>query len=336
MDGRESSETIEVAAAQWVARMDRAPLTGLEDRQLQDWLRGDPRRRGAFVRARALWLHPGTLLTAASRSAEHTGPQPFVSAPPRSQVPGGTPMRHGRQRFLRWTGAVAASLVLSVFLFVSVPVPVAYATAKGEMRRIPLADGSTLTLNTDSRVEVYEENHRPLVKVRRGEVFVEAAANAEPLQVEVDGRRLDARAAAFVVRKLDGKPTQVVVQGGQVGLPATPTKPVTLVANMRASLKAAHGKVEVALLSADQMHRELAWREGKLAFYGETLEYAAAEFARYSDTRIVFADTRLANAPITGLFAANNPAGFSRAVAEVFGAQVRLETRKKIVIASED
>jgi transmembrane sensor len=126
------------------------------------------------------------------------------------------------------------------------------------------------------------------------------------------------------------------VQGGQVGLPATPTKPVTLVANMRASLKAAHGKVEVALLSADQMHRELAWREGKLAFYGETLEYAAAEFARYSDTRIVFADTRLANAPITGLFAANNPAGFSRAVAEVFGAQVRLETRKKIVIASED
>lgn len=336
MDGRESSETIETAAAQWVARMDRAPLTGPEDRQLQDWLRGDPRRRGAFVRARALWLHPGTILTAASRSAEHTGPQPSVSAPPQSQPPGGTPMRHGRQRFLRWAGAVAASLVLSVFLFVSVPAPVAYATAKGEMRRIPLADGSTLTLNTDSRVEVYEENHRPLVKVRRGEVFVEAAANAEPLQVEVDGRRLDARAAAFVVRKLDGRPAQVVVQGGRVGLQATQTNPVTLLANMRASLRAAHGKVDVAVLSADQMHRELAWREGKLAFYGETLADAATEFARYNDIEIVFADTRLANAPITGLFAANNPAGFSHAVAEVFGARVQQRTRNRIVIASED
>ena len=27
-------------------------------------------------------------------------------------------------------------------------------------------------------------------------------------------------------------------------------------------------RVEVTSLSADQMHRELAWREGKLAFHG--------------------------------------------------------------------
>lgn len=336
MDGRENSHTIETDAAQWVARMDRAPLTGPEDRQLQDWLRGDPRRRGAFARARALWLHPETVLTAGSRPVEHAGSQPLESAPPTSQPSGdGTPLRHGRPGFLRWVSALAASLVLSLFLFVSVPVPVAYATAKGEMRRIPLVDGSTLTLNTDTRVDVSEENRGLLVKVRRGEVFIEAAGS-EPLQVEVEGRRLEAKAAAFVVRKLDGKPAQVVVQGGRVGLPATQTNPVTLVANTRAFLRAAQDKVQVASLSADQMHRELAWREGKLAFHGETLADAAAEFARYSDTRIVFADIELANAPVTGLFAANNPAGFSRAIAGVFGAQVRQETREEIVVAIED
>lgn len=326
MDGHETSRDIEETAAQWVARMDRAPLSELDERRLQNWLRADPRRRGALMRAQALWLWPDLALAAAGEVELKSEP---ADVPPTNDVVAQS--RAPRKYLLQWGGAIAASLLLAVFLFVSVPVPTAYATAKGEMRRIPLADGSALTLNTDSRVHVYDDDGHLRVAVRRGEVFVEAATSGTPLQVEVDGRRFDAMVATFVVRKLDGKPAQVVVQDGKVELPSSDASVTAVAANTRVSMPVAHGGMTVVSLSADQMHRELAWREGKLAFHGESLAEAAAAFGRYSDTRIVIADAELAHASVTGLFAANNPTGFSRAVATVFDAQARQEQGRIII-----
>jgi transmembrane sensor len=75
-------------------------------------------------------------------------------------------------------------------------------------------------------------------------------------------------------------------------------------------------------ITPETVTRELAWREGKLAFEGETLKQAADTFARYSGTRIQIRDADLAREPVTGLFAANDPVGFSRAIARVFDAKL--------------
>jgi transmembrane sensor len=82
--------------------------------------------------------------------------------------------------------------------------------------------------------------------------------------------------------------------------------------------------------------RALAWRDGRIAFEGETLAAAAAEFARYSETRIVFADAAIAEEPVTGLFVSTDPVGFARAVAVAFDleaetreGEVRLSRRSK-------
>jgi transmembrane sensor len=75
-------------------------------------------------------------------------------------------------------------------------------------------------------------------------------------------------------------------------------------------------------VAPEAVTRELAWREGKLAFEGESLKQAADAFARYSDTRIQIQDPGLAREPVTGLFAANDPVGFSRAIARVFDAKL--------------
>ena len=335
MEGRETSQAIERKAAQWVARMDRGPLDAQEQGELQHWLGGDARRRGAFIRARALWHRPDVIARVAEPSVLHPLEEVPAPARPCGNRSDRAPRRTG-PALRRGVAALAASIMLFVLVVASMPMPVAYATAKGEMRRVPLIDGSTLTLNTESRVDVYEEDRRLRVRIRRGEVFVEASGSGEPLLVEVDGVQLRAGVAAFVVRKLDNQPAQVVVQDGEVGLPAPDGSVKSLAAHQRGSWKSVAGRVEVASLSADQMHRELAWREGKLAFHGERLAEAAEAFARYSDVRIVIPDPRLANASVTGLFAANNPAGFSRAVADVFGAEVRQETSREIVIVPED
>ena len=323
MQERETSQDIDRIAAEWVARRDRAPLSASENGELKQWLAGDRRRRGAFMRAKAVWMR--------SESARALGPQydpvdfrPAVTAPPRFSV-------GRRRRLMEWGGAVAASLVLVVALMATLQMPTAYATAKGEMRTVPLGEGTTVTLNTDTRIKVYDDEGRRRIRVLRGEVLIEGAT--VPTLVEVDGRHLEATAATFVVRKLEGRPTQVLVQEGRVVLAETAqaTK-IPLAPNTGLSLPEGKGKGGNSIsLSSGQMGRELAWREGKIALQGETLAEAAAVYARYSDTPIVIADQDLAQMQVRGLFAANNPLGFSRAVAEVFDAEVRQEGGRIIV-----
>ncbi|HWU96117.1 MAG TPA: FecR/PupR family sigma factor regulator, partial [Sphingomonas sp.] len=64
---RETSRSIDEQAADWIARLDRGPLSQEESQALDAWLNGDPRRRGAMLRADALAMM--------SESARALGPQ---------------------------------------------------------------------------------------------------------------------------------------------------------------------------------------------------------------------------------------------------------------------
>lgn len=327
MEERETSRDIDRSAAHWVARMDRAPLSVGEASELKQWLDGDRRRRGAFMRAKAVWLRSES----ASALGPHYDPAEFRTAAS-ATLP--RPRAGRRRRWMEWGGAMAASLLLVVILTAALQMPTAYATAKGEMRTVPLGDGSRVTLNTDTRIKVYDDEGRRRIRVLRGEVLIEDAGTALPTLVEIDGTHLEASAATFVVRKLEGRPPQVLVQDGRVVLAdATRSAKFPLAPNTALSLpEGKQTEWRPTPLSSGQMGRELAWREGKIALQGETLAEAAAAYARYSRTPIVIADRDLAKMQVTGLFAANNPLGFSRAVAEVFDAEVRQEDGR-IVLA---
>ncbi|MFC4314367.1 FecR family protein [Steroidobacter flavus] len=327
MQERETSQDIDRIAAEWVARLDRAPLTAAEADELKHWLIGDRRRRGAFIRAKALWIR--------SESAGALGPQydPEDFQPAVEDEPQAAPVEP-RRRVINWSGMLAASLVIVVMLVATLQMPTAYATAKGEMRTVPLGDGTTITLNTDTRIKVYEDEGHRRIRVLRGEVLIEGAGATVPTFVEVDGKHLEAATATFVVRKLEGQTAQVLVKDGHVVLgEEKQAAAIPLAANTGASLLSGKERGwQLRALSFGQLGRELAWREGKIALQGETLVEAVALYARYSDTPIVIADPALAQLPVTGLFAVNNPLGFSRAVANVFGAEVRQE-EGRIVIA---
>ena len=87
-------------------------------------------------------------------------------------------------------------------------------------------------------------------------------------------------------------------------------RPVLIHANTRLILASAATEApRLQAISPDIVSRELAWREGKIAFEGERLEQAAAEFARYSKTHIEIRDPALAREPVTGLFSASDPLG---------------------------
>jgi transmembrane sensor len=319
MAERDTSRDIDQAASDWTARLDRGPLSLEGEEAFQAWLSGDPRSKGALLRARAVSM------ISESAQALGSGFDPIAfEEPKRSRLAGVS-----RRQALTWTGGAAAAASL-VALGVGMPAAGAViSTERGEIRLAPLKDGSTVLLNTETRIRVRYSKGERLVTLLKGEAYFSVARDEQrPFIVEVDGRRLSTVQASFRVRKLDQDPVDVLVNQGRVDVaaahPSASTGVLALRDNTRLILSGPAGAAieRPQAITPETVTRELAWREGKLAFEGETLKQAANTFARYSGTRIQIRDASLAREPVTGLFAANDPVGFSRAIARVFDARL--------------
>ena len=100
------------------------------------------------------------------------------------------------------------------------------------------------------------------------------------------------------------------------------TEPVRATAGGLATVSAQDSAIAVQAVGPQEVARGLAWRDGMLWFNGESLTEAAAEFDRYSTTRIVIADPALGRQTLTGLFSASDPQGFAKAAAAALGGKV--------------
>ncbi len=197
-----------------------------------------------------------------------------------------------------------------------------FATGLGEVSFVPLADGSVLGLNTATLVEVTLTDTRRVVRLIRGEVLFDVARDiARPFVVDAGDALVYAVASSFTVSRLGAAPVEVLVRAGVVEVAQRVNREMGPSVEVAANslVVAPHtGRIATSSVEPARIDRLLAWREGRLAFEGETLAEAAEQFARYSDTRIVIADRTLAAETITGLFQANDPIGFAQAIAASF------------------
>lgn len=299
----QTAQEIDAAAADWAARADRG-LSSDEAASLDAWLAGDVRRVGAYAKARAVMLY------AERAQALGKGYDPARFGP--ANDAGRKPTR----RLLIGGGVAAAAAAVAVGVGLQLR-PTIYATRRGEVRVVPLQDGSVITLNTASKVAVSFSERRRDIKLVEGEALFDVAKDAQrPFVVAAGDTRVRAVGTSFTVRRLGAAPVQVLVREGVVEVErrAQP-RPVRAAANTRVIAAPKALSVEAAAVEAAEVGRALAWREGRIAFEGETLAQAADQFSRYSDTRIVIADPATAREEITGLFQANDPVGFAQAVA---------------------
>ena len=310
MTRRETSQDIDEAASAWVARIDRGPLIDVERQALETWLAGDPRRQGAFARANAVMAR----MDEARHSTLDTSYALRGAALKRRQLIGG--------------GLAAACAGVAVMGARSWSAPLVLRSSKGEIRRVPLPDGSNVTLNTESLLKVRYTRRSRDVQLLSGEALFNVATDHErPFVVEAGDVRLRGGGTSFVVRKDEQGPVRVMVQTGHVEMTCKGApSPLLVAANAAAVVPEAGFTNQVApsapvALDADEVARRLSWQDGLLAFNGETLGQAAAEFARYSSTRIVIDDPTLAAEPLSGLYASSDPGGFARDVALSFGAR---------------
>ena len=321
---RETAREIDAAAALWAVRADAGPLSAAEEAAFEAWLAGDARRVGAYARARAIAVHTERAAALKGFDPAHFVPQPRILNP-RVLIAGGG------------AAGLAASIAAGVWLARERDYE-HFATRLGQVRVVSLADGSIVTLNTASKIAVrYSEVMREVTLIAGEALFDVAHETARPFVVEAGAMLVRAIGTSFSVRRLPRAPAEVLVREGvvEVSQRGQARAPLRLEAHLRAVADADAPLVATPVADAD-LGRALAWRDGRIAFEGETLAVAAAEFARYSETRIVFTEAEIAEEPITGLFVSTDPVGFARAVALAFDldaetreGEVRLSRRSK-------
>jgi len=305
MTGRLPSEYVDRQAAQWLARRQSGSLTPAQAREFEDWLAADIRHLGAYARAEAVLAHFDRV-GAAGANALRTVPASGANLgfQRRTMIMGGA-------------GAGLAFAVLAAGFGWRYLVPEHYATKVGETRLVLLPDGSVVTLNTNSRIEVRYRKDSRSVSLMQGEALFEVAKDKHrPFTVNADDTTVRALGTQFTVERLPDRPVKVVVREGVVEIfrPEVPeASPVRLAANEKAVAPAA-APIRRQAISPSQVMRDLAWREGRIAFDNETLKDARDEFSRYSDIQIIIAPS-LEGKTITGLFVSTDPVGFARAAA---------------------
>lgn len=324
-------------AAEWIARLDRG-LDSTEQQEFRQW-RASQANAQALQEMAALWDDLGGLKVLAD-----VFPQPAAAS---------TPPKFGR-RVSRPALAAAAAVMLSVaasVLFLArdwrtapdgaralASQTTAFSTAVGEHRSVALADGSVLTLNTDSQVEVALGGQTRDLRLLRGEAHFAVAHDASrPFRVSVDGRVVQAVGTAFDVRLHRGQAVEVIVTEGRVEVLQGETGAITAHLDRGQALWiSADGSTQVLALDDATLASRLAWRNGMLVFDGETLQSALDEFARHTPDRFEIADPKLRDLRIGGYFPAGDTDALLEALRSSFGLEVSRAANGVIRIGASD
>ena len=179
-----------------------------------------------------------------------------------------------------------------------------HTTQVGEQRPLTLADGSAITLNTDTQILVGMTDSARRVVMDWGEAYFEVAqADHRPFTVEVGGRSITAHGTefnlhrhrdGFTVALIDGRlavyqqgrepppnPTWLNPAGHSNGVVSTDAEDVGLLAGTVLDFDARRQRAFVR--QDPDIVRHQQWRQGRLSFRDEPLSVVVAELNRYAD-----------------------------------------------------
>lgn len=277
-------------AARWMARL-RAGQDAATRRDFRRWLDQDPAHAAAMERVASAWEQAGPRLPARTVRPH----RPFA------------------------TGVAALAACLALLLAVP-PHWLAWAreshvTARGETRAVALWDGSEISLDADSAVEVAYGPFSRDIRLTRGEAsFKVAKSRLRPFAVTTDHLSVVATGTEFIVE--DAADTRVILLEGGVDLrdPATDRVTGRLYPGQMA---VSDGTSPPRIVTAD-IEQAGSWRQGRLIFNQTSLGDALARFVRYGGPRITLSENAAA-LQVSGVFGTNDVEKFVAVAAKLHG-----------------
>jgi len=317
-----SAKDSEQVAADWVARLDRDGLLSActdVDALCQDeedfalWLNAEMAHRVAFLRALSAWSRAERL--SVLRSNQPALRQSFVRRPAVQILAAAACV------------AIAILVVMPFGLFggePAAPQPLHYQTARGEMKTLTLEDGSVLTLNTDTSVDVMFSDDERQVALIEGEVFFDVAKAPErPFLIDAGEGQVRVLGTSFGIERRQGI-VEVAVSEGTVwvGNSAQADASESILTPGMIGYVSENG-VMVETSGVEAIDQRLLWREGRLRFDDTPLRDVAAEFNRYNTIQLAITDEATGDIEIGGTFRLDNVEAFARLANEGLGLEVR-------------
>jgi ferric-dicitrate binding protein FerR (iron transport regulator) len=253
-----------------------------------------------------------------------------------------------------WTTAcvVACAFMLVAPLLLGWPGQTSgeYATGTGERRSIPLADGSAVTMNTQSHLRVRFSSRGRDVELLAGEaLFAVAHDPNRPFRVHARDTIVEASGTEFSVY-LGNSGTRVAVTQGRVKVFASPSHGAIMLnpsslAWADATLMGLDPPPEIAIsagheariardgntfpdfevasrsIPTEELQRHTAWVSGQLAFSGEKLRDVVEEFNRYNWRKLRIGDPDIADMRVGGWFRSTQVDEFVSVLTRLSGIQ---------------
>jgi transmembrane sensor len=224
---------------------------------------------------------------------------------------------------LGWA-AVAGALLLTILWYAPGIGERGYQTATGEQRLVTLADGSTVMLNTATRIGVEYTASERRIRLERGEALFQVTPDSQrPFIVSAGTGWARALGTRFNVA-LDGESVIVVVLQGLVEVRSR-TGAAEKSAELSTGESVAFGPGGTLTHPAPERaspDRIEAWRAGKLRFDDWSLEHAIAEHNRYARTPIRMDRGVPTDVRVSGTFRIGDTEAFLGALRELMTVQI--------------
>ncbi len=315
-------------AARWLARddLDHSP----HREAFSAWLDASEENREAWSKAHAMWdifdkAEENDLIAAMARAARQAKPEPVV-----------------RPYWPQLIAASIATLAVSATLLIGAqhgwfgghgakPVQVAaneaasltaigradYVTGQGQKSIVDLPDGTRVTLDAESAVDVAFAAGRRDVRLLRGRAFFDVAHDrAHPFAVQAGGRVVTALGTQFDVRLTPGA-VRVVLAEGSVSVASAPDGPSAPTVKLAPGQDFSAQDHKAGKVSSTDLDEALAWKQGVVEFQDRPLSDAIEVLNRYTRAQIVIKDPKIAALRITGVFKTGDIARFGRSVSQI-------------------
>ncbi|MFA3791344.1 FecR domain-containing protein [Aliiglaciecola sp. SL4] len=283
-------------ASDYVVRLYSGELMSKEEERIISWCDESEAHQMAFDQALAVW-------DVSAELSPHVGWRQKLEK------------RFYRMRYL------AASIFVFMFCFMlftkspkvdTSPLnqqPSTYRTAVGEISSVGLPDGSTISLNTNTQIDVeFNDNYRELW-LQSGEAFFDIAKDSSrPFLIHTGTKVVRVVGTQFNI-KLSQSGFDIAVSEGVVAIEESTksgtdkqmekSEQVYLEAGAIASFD--NSNAIIAKKNETTVAKAQSWRTGYLRFDNERLEKVIRSFNRYRSKKIEM-DEKLANLRISGVF----------------------------------
>lgn len=330
-------------ASNWFVLMREPSIPAEQNEAFAEWLRASPVHVSVYLEMARLWgdaahIDPQLSTESDAQWPPNVIPLRDVGEPARSNTELNS-SRAGTERMGRRAYGFAATILVAVAVAGSAWLYLqrapAFAADVGEQRIITLDDGSTVRLNSRSRLKVRMSPQQREIELVHGQALFDVAQDkTRPFVVRSGDVAIRAVGTQFDVNRRQSG-TVVTVVEGRVSLnrpDQAQIEPVLVAAGEQVKIATAG---DIKRTAKADTAAATSWLQQELTFDGQPLSDVVEELNRYARTPIVLSDPALASLRINAVFHTTNPDSFLRYVERIDGVRIersasgiRLTTRK--------